>query len=80
MLESLLGFTNAERVLLFVAMRTEGYASEIAKFFDPDLFGIQTQLDKLENGGELASRTVGRTRLYALNPRYARIKERLTRP
>ncbi|HNX33839.1 MAG TPA: hypothetical protein PKM57_04380 [Kiritimatiellia bacterium] len=33
------------------------------------------QLDKLENGGMLASRKVGRTRLYALNPRYAFLPE-----
>lgn len=62
MLELLLGSTNAERVLLFVATCTEGYASEIAKFYDTDLFGIQTQLDKLENGGELASRKERLTR------------------
>ncbi len=75
MLEPLLGSTNAERVLLFVATRAEGYASEIAKFFETDLFGIQKQLDKLENGGVLASRMVGRTRLYILNPRYAFLPE-----
>ena len=75
MLEPLLGSTNAERVLLFVATRSEGYASEIAKFYDTDLFGIQKQLDKLENGGVLASRKVGRTRLYALSPRYAFLPE-----
>jgi len=75
MLEPLLGSTNAERALLFVATRSEGYASEIAKFYDTDLFGIQKQLDKLENGGVLASRTVGRTRLYSLSPRYAFLPE-----
>ena len=62
MLELLLGSTNAERVLLFVATCTEGYASEIAKFYDTDLFGIQTQLDKLENGGVFASRKERLTR------------------
>jgi predicted ArsR family transcriptional regulator len=75
MLEPLLGSANAERVLIFLIARDEGYASEIANFFDTDLFGIQKQLDKLENGGVLASRTAGRTRLYRFSPRYAFLKE-----
>ena len=75
MLEPLLGSANAERVLIFLIARDEGYASEIANFFDKDLFGIQKQLDKLENGGVLASRTAGRTRLYRFRPRYAFLKE-----
>lgn len=75
MLEPLLGSVNAERVLLFLLAREEGYASEIAAFFDTDLFGIQKQLDKLEVGGLLVSRTAGRTRLYRFSPRYAFLKE-----
>lgn len=75
MLEPLLGSANAERVLLFLLARDEGYASEIAAFFDTDLFGIQKQLDKLETGGLLVSRTAGRTRLYRFSPRYAFVKE-----
>jgi len=75
MLEPLLGSTNAERSLLFVSARSEGYASEIAKYYDTDLYGIQKQLDKFEQGGVLVSRTVGRTRLYSLSPRYAFLPE-----
>ena len=71
MLEPLLGSVNAERCLMFILTREEGYASEIAKFFDTDLYGIQKQLDKLENGGVFASYKAGRTRLYRFNPRYA---------
>lgn len=71
MLEPLLGSVNAERCLIFILARSEGYASEIARFFDTDLFGIQKQLDKFEIGGVLVSRSVGRTRMYAFNPRYA---------
>ena len=69
MLEPLLGSRNSERVLIFILAREEGYASEIAAFFDTDLYGIQRQLDKLEAGGIMASRKVGRTRLYRFNPR-----------
>ena len=75
MLEPLLGSINAERVLLFILAREEGYASEIADCFETDLYGIQKQLDKLENGGVLVSRKVGRTRLYRFNPRYFSLKE-----
>ena len=75
MLEPLLGSLNAERVLLFILAREEGYASEMAAFFHTNLYGIQRQLDKLEVGGVLASKRVGRTRLYRFNPRYSFRKE-----
>jgi hypothetical protein len=41
MLEPLLGSTNAERVLIFILARNEGYAREIARFFDADADSIQ---------------------------------------
>ncbi|MCX6026316.1 MAG: winged helix-turn-helix domain-containing protein [Chloroflexi bacterium] len=70
MLRSILGSENSERVLLFLLARKEGYATEIARFFEVDLYAIQRQLDKFERGALLVSRTVGRTRLYTFNPRY----------
>ena len=70
MLKPLFGTENSERVLVFLLTRNEGYAREIAQFFDTNLFGIQRQLDKLESGGVLVSHTAGRTRLYQFNPRY----------
>lgn len=75
MIEPLLGSTNAERTLLFLLARDEGYPSEIARLFDTDLYGIQKQMDRLESGGVLSSRTAGRTRLYRFNPRYPFLKE-----
>jgi hypothetical protein len=62
-------------VLIFLLARNEGYATEIARFFDTDLYGIQNQLDKLEAGGIMVSKPVGRTRIFTLNPRYALIDE-----
>jgi len=70
MLEALLGSINRERVLLFLYNRKEGYAREIARFFKINLNQIQKQLERLEEGGIAYSRTVGKTRLYGLNPRY----------
>jgi hypothetical protein len=75
MLEPLLGSTNAERVLLFILTREQGYASEIARFFNADLYGVQKQLDKLERGGVLISYKAGKTVLFQFNPRYAFHKE-----
>ncbi|MCE9616729.1 MAG: helix-turn-helix domain-containing protein [Lentisphaerae bacterium] len=75
MLEPLLGSANSERVLLFVHSRGEGYATEIAAFYDTDLFGIQAQIEKLERGGVLVSRKVGRTRVVSFSPRYPFLKE-----
>jgi len=70
LLEPLFSSTNRERVLIFLQAREEGYASEIARFFETDLFPIQNQLEKLEAGGVIVSRQVGRTVLYQFNPRY----------
>jgi DNA-binding MarR family transcriptional regulator len=75
MLSSLFGSKNAERVLIFLQTRDEGYAREIARFFETDLKSIQNQLDKLEAAGVLSSRAVGRTRPYMFNPRYPFLTE-----
>jgi predicted transcriptional regulator len=75
MLEPLLGSKGAEKVLIFITARTEGYAREISSFFEVDLYAIQNQLDKLELGGILASQTKGRTRMYTFDPRYPLLKE-----
>ena len=75
MLETLLGSTSCEQVLLFILARNEGYPREIARFFSVDYRPIRNQLDKLEAGGILCSRSVGRTRLYSFNPRCPFLKE-----
>lgn len=75
MIEVLLGSKNAERVLIYIFSREEGYPREIARFFNTDLKSIQKQMDKLETGGVLVSREVGRTRPYVFNPRYPFLNE-----
>lgn len=75
MIESIVGSINCERVLTFLNAREEGYAREIASFYESSLAPIQKQLDKLEAGGVLVSRTAGRTRLYTYNPRYPLLAE-----
>ncbi len=75
MLEPILGSVNCERVLVFLAARDEGYARDIARFFETAVAPVQSQLAKLENGGVIVSREAGRTRLYSFNPRYPFVSE-----
>jgi DNA-binding transcriptional ArsR family regulator len=75
MLQPLFGSKSREAVLAFLVSHSEGYASEIASVAGLDLFAVQQQLVKLERAGLLSSRTVGRKRLYALNPRYPLLPE-----
>ncbi len=74
-LDSFLVSEDAERVLLFLAARQKSYATEIADFYQRNLYGIQTQLERFESGGLLISSKVGRTRVYEFNPRYPLLKE-----
>jgi hypothetical protein len=62
-------------VLVFILAREEGYAREIARFFDTDPDSIQKQLVKFESAGILVARSAGRTRLYSFDPRYPFLKE-----
>lgn len=75
MIEVLLGSKNAERVLIYIFAREEGYAREISSFYRADLKSIQMQLDKFEKSGVLVSREVGRTRPYVFNLRYPFLNE-----
>lgn len=70
MLQPILGSANSERVLVYLLARGQGYAREIARFFNVDPDSIQKQLAKFEAGGPLISKQVGRTVLYEFNPRY----------
>jgi predicted transcriptional regulator len=74
-LQTLLGSRSSEQVLIFLLARNEGYPTEIAEFYDADLYAIQRQLEKMESSNILVSRKVGRTRVYEFNPRYALLEE-----
>lgn len=75
MLEPILGSQNAERVLMYILARDQGYTREIARFFGADPDSTQKQLVRLELGGILVSKSEGKTRLYRFNPRYSFLKE-----
>ncbi len=71
----LLGSRNRERILIFLAARGQGYAREMARFYGTGLAPLQDQLERLEAGGVLISRSVGRTRHFEFDPRYPFIRE-----
>ena len=75
MIEAIVGSEGAERVLLFLIARSEGYASEIASFYDMDVSTVQNQLKRMEREGLLVNTLSGRTRVYRFNPRYAFLTE-----
>ncbi len=75
LLEAVVGSTSAERVLLFLVARDQGYATDIARTFNTDLSPIQKQLERMERDGLLINQKVGNTRVYSFNPRYAFVGE-----
>lgn len=75
MLEALFGTKNRELTLQYLFVFKEGYAREIAKYFDVTLPSIQNQLKHFEDNGLALSKMSGRTKVYFLNPRYAFISE-----
>ena len=69
MIESLVGNSTAEKILLYITNYGEGYISGVAETFKISKSQIRKQLIRLENGGILVSRNKGNLRLYTFNPR-----------
>ncbi len=63
------------QVLFALSLMNESYPRELARVLEAPLFSIQKALASLERDGLLASRLLGRTRLYTLNPRYIASRE-----
>jgi DNA-binding transcriptional ArsR family regulator len=57
-------------VLLALSLLEESFPRELARLMEVSLNGVQQALRRLELDGLVASRSLGRTRLYRLNPRY----------
>jgi DNA-binding transcriptional ArsR family regulator len=70
MIEAIVGNATVEKVLLFLQTYGHGYAREISETFRLPLSQVQKQLRRLEDGGVVVSRRLGRTRLFEWNPRY----------
>jgi hypothetical protein len=74
-LQTIFGSGTSAGVLAFLVAYQRGYASEIARFIDVDLFAVQKQLEKFEDVGFLVSRIEGRTRIYTFNMEHPLQKE-----
>jgi len=80
------GGATRTRVLLTLSLLGESYPRELARLLDTPLSGVQKALQSLEVDGIVAGRSVGRTRVFQLDPRYfardalKRFLARLTEP
>src|ERR1700722_8289021 len=70
MLEALFGNPNIEKILFYLLRFEEGYARGMALSFGEAVSPLQNQLNRVERGGVIVSRLVGRTRVFKINPRY----------
>jgi hypothetical protein len=75
MLEALFGSRRVEEALFYLVVNDRCYATELQKRFSSSLSPFQGALDRLEQGGVLVSRLVGKTRMYEFNPRYPFLRE-----
>ena len=64
------GGLTRTRVLIALGLLAQSYPRELARLLDVSLNAVQVALRGLERDGLVAARSVGRTRLYALDPRY----------
>ncbi len=75
MLEGLFGNIVIEKILFFLYVYGEGYPLGMARTFGVPVNRIQQQLKRLETGGVVARRLIGKVRLYTFNPRVPVLKE-----
>ena len=64
------GGATRTRVLLALSLLGHSYARELARVLDAPLSGVQKALQSLEIDGIVAGRSVGRTRVFQMDPRY----------
>ena len=69
-MKPLFGSLSRERILVFVAAREQGYAREIAIFWNCPDQPIKREINRLESDGVLTAKSIGRTILYSINPRF----------
>jgi DNA-binding transcriptional ArsR family regulator len=64
------GGQTRTRTLLALRLLGDSYPRELSRLLEMPLSGVQKALRSLEMDGLVAGRSVGRTRLYQLSPRY----------
>ena len=80
------GGKTRTRILLALRLLGESYLRELARILDVPLSGVQQAIRSLEVDGLVAGRSMGRTRVFRIDPRYFAYDElqqyllRLTEP
>lgn len=74
-MKSLFGSLSRERILTFIVAREQGYAREIAEFWNCPDQPIKRELNILESNGILKAQPIGRTIVYSINSRFFLRKE-----
>lgn len=69
------GSQTRTRVLLALELLGDAYPRELARALGSQLSGVQRALVSLERDGLVVGRTLGRVRLYRLNPAYIALAE-----
>jgi DNA-binding transcriptional ArsR family regulator len=64
------GGQTRTRVLLALRLLEESYPRELARLLDAPASGVQKALRSLERDGMVAARSLGRTRVFRIEPRY----------
>ena len=75
MLEGVFGNVTIEKILFTLHVYGEGYPFGMATSFGEPVNRFQQQLKRLESAGIVASRLIGKVRIYTFNPRYPFLKE-----
>lgn len=63
------------RVLLALRALGDSHARELARLLDMSLASVQGGIRSLERDGLIAGRSVGRTRVFQLEPRYFALRQ-----
>ena len=69
-MKTLFGSLSKERILTFIAAREQGYAREVAEFWQCPDQPIKRELNQLEAEGILVAKPYGKTIIYTMNPRF----------
>src|SRR5215468_9588349 len=64
------GGQTRTRVLLALRLLGDSYPRELARLLGAPASGVQKALQSLERDGIVAARSMGRTRVYRIEPRY----------
>ena len=69
------GSPSRTRVLKFLRLLGDSFPRELSRLTGTRLSAIQKALASLERDGMVAGRSVGRTRMYSLDPRFFASRE-----